>query len=149
MALWKNLNNQIHDDMDGVALSYPNWPQQGMVKITQQEADVLLAPTAEQLLEQKTDVLKTFISLRATIVNVLSAIAGRMERAGDMSSALACDAAATSFINIENTAEFIAATDAPTAQAVIITAYKTIAATLAKSSPISAAQFEAMGFSYL
>jgi hypothetical protein len=44
MALWKNpQDNSVHDDMDGTALSLPIWPQ-GMVQITQAEADVLLAP---------------------------------------------------------------------------------------------------------
>jgi hypothetical protein len=41
MALWKDLNNQIHDDMDGQALYIPSWPQ-GMVQITRAEADAIL-----------------------------------------------------------------------------------------------------------
>ena len=44
MALWKNLqDNSIHDDMDGQALSLPTWPK-NMERITQEEADALLAP---------------------------------------------------------------------------------------------------------
>jgi hypothetical protein len=27
MALWIDSNNQVHDDMDGAALSIPSWPQ--------------------------------------------------------------------------------------------------------------------------
>ena len=43
MALWKDSNNAVHDDMNGEALSLSIWPQ-GMVQITQAEADALLAP---------------------------------------------------------------------------------------------------------
>ena len=43
MTLWKDSNNKIHDDDEGRALSLPIWPQ-GMVQITQAEADALLAP---------------------------------------------------------------------------------------------------------
>jgi len=105
-------------------------------------------PSPAQLLADKAAVLKTFVSLRVTIVSVLAAIAGRMQRAGDMTSALACDVASTSFIGIENTPAFIAAPDAPTAQAVILIAYQTIAATLNASSPTAAAEFVAMGLTY-
>lgn len=50
MALWKDSNNGIHDDMDGAALSLPTWPQ-GMTQITQSEADAILNPplTSAQL----------------------------------------------------------------------------------------------------
>jgi hypothetical protein len=50
MPLWKNpQDNSVHDDDDGQALSLPIWPQ-GMVQITQSEADVILHPplTAQQ-----------------------------------------------------------------------------------------------------
>lgn len=43
MSLWKDSNNEIHDDSDGAALSLPIWPQ-GMVQITQAEADALRDP---------------------------------------------------------------------------------------------------------
>jgi hypothetical protein len=44
MALWHNpIDNSIHDDMNGEALALPVWPQ-GMVQITQAEAEALLAP---------------------------------------------------------------------------------------------------------
>lgn len=43
MALWKDSNGKVHDDMDGAALSLPSWPQ-GMTQITQPEADAILNP---------------------------------------------------------------------------------------------------------
>lgn len=49
--LWKDSNNGIHDDMDGEALLLPIWPQ-GMVQITQAEAEALLAPPPLTLAQQ-------------------------------------------------------------------------------------------------
>jgi hypothetical protein len=43
MALWIDSNNQVHDDMDGTALSLPSWPK-GMSHYT------MAAPTAAELL---------------------------------------------------------------------------------------------------
>ena len=43
MSLWKDANNEIHDDADGAALDLPLWPK-GMKQITQEEADDLLTP---------------------------------------------------------------------------------------------------------
>lgn len=42
MGLWKTANNEIHDDMDGAALSLPNWPRD-MTQITDVEADQIRA----------------------------------------------------------------------------------------------------------
>ncbi len=44
MSLWIDTNNVIHDDMEGEALSLPNWPK-GMTAYTPP------APTAAQQLE--------------------------------------------------------------------------------------------------
>lgn len=38
MALWKDSQNNIFDDMDGQAIGLPSWPE-GLVSITEQEAD--------------------------------------------------------------------------------------------------------------
>ena len=48
MALHKDSNGQIHDDMDGAAL---HLLPVGCVLITQAEADALRAPTPEQVKE--------------------------------------------------------------------------------------------------
>lgn len=45
MSLWIDTNNVVHDDMNGAALSLPNWPK-GMVQYTPP------APTAAQLLAE-------------------------------------------------------------------------------------------------
>ena len=47
MSLYKDLNNKIHDDMDGTAL---HLLPTGCVLITQAEADILRAPTAAEVL---------------------------------------------------------------------------------------------------
>ena len=51
MSLHKDLNNNIHDDMDGTALSYL---PEGCIAITQEEADAIVSskvvpPTYQQL----------------------------------------------------------------------------------------------------
>jgi predicted NAD/FAD-dependent oxidoreductase len=53
MALWKDSNNKIHDDMNGKALALPTWPQ-GMTQITQADATAILnpAPTPAQIFTQ-------------------------------------------------------------------------------------------------
>ena len=66
MSLWKDSNNEIHDDSDGAALSLPIWPQ-GMVQITQAEADALLAPpplSAKQSALNQIAVLESSITQR-------------------------------------------------------------------------------------
>jgi len=145
--LWKDLNNKVHDDMGGEALYLPSWPQ-NMIQITQQEADALRALTPAQLLEQKAAVLKTFVSIRATMISVLSVIAGKKGRAGHSPDAQACDAACTSLQEIESNPAIIAATDGATTKAAILSAYQIIAATLNVSSPSSAAEFVAIGLTY-
>lgn len=146
--LWRNTqDNSVHDDMDGKALLLPTWPK-NMVQITQSEADALLAPTAEQLLVKKDEILKHFVKLRMEIISALSMIAGKMQRTGDSTAALACDTALTSFMDIENTPEFIAAKDDKTAQTVIRTAYQTIVDTLTLSSSVAASEFSKFGFTY-
>ena len=51
MALWKDPQNNIHDDMDGTALLLPSWPK-GLVQITQAEANVLLTEPQPTKAEQ-------------------------------------------------------------------------------------------------
>lgn len=46
MALYKDSNNVIHDDMGGAALSLPAWPA-GCVQISEEEATVLTTPPPE------------------------------------------------------------------------------------------------------
>lgn len=67
MALWKDSSNQVHDDMDGEALSLPIWPQ-GMVQITQAEADALLAATDAELLAQAQASVNPIDVLRDTLI---------------------------------------------------------------------------------
>ncbi len=43
MALWKDVNGNLHDDMDGEALSLPNWPQ-GAIELTAEEAAIAQQP---------------------------------------------------------------------------------------------------------
>ena len=42
MTLWIDSNNQLHDDMDGEALTLPIWPK-GMTIATQAQIDAQLA----------------------------------------------------------------------------------------------------------
>ena len=67
MPLWKDSNNVVHDDDEGRALSLPIWPQ-GMVQITQSEADALLAPpplTLAQIQAQLEAAVQTYIDSKA------------------------------------------------------------------------------------
>ena len=67
MSLWKDANGGIHDDADGAALSLPIWPQ-GMVQITQAEADALLAPpppTIAQIQAQLEAAVQTYLDSKA------------------------------------------------------------------------------------
>lgn len=50
MALYKDSNNVIHDDMGGAALSLPAWPA-GCVQITEEEA-VALTPSPSATIPQ-------------------------------------------------------------------------------------------------
>ncbi|HWU63564.1 MAG TPA: hypothetical protein VN112_16215 [Ensifer sp.] len=45
MAIWKDANGGLHDDMDGAALSLPAWPQ-GMTLLSDEEAATELQPPA-------------------------------------------------------------------------------------------------------
>ena len=40
MAIWKDDNNQLHDDMDGQALLLPSWPK-GMVQLTDEQVSAI------------------------------------------------------------------------------------------------------------
>ena len=42
MSIWIDSNNQLHDDMDGEALTLPIWPK-GMTIATQAQIDAQLA----------------------------------------------------------------------------------------------------------
>ena len=61
MALWKDTNNKVHDDMDGTAL---HLLPAGCVPITQAEADALLAPpppTLAQVFSQAEVAVQTML----------------------------------------------------------------------------------------
>ena len=47
MAVWKNTDGSLHDDMDGKALSLPAWPQ-GMTELTPEQAQSLQNPPPTQ-----------------------------------------------------------------------------------------------------
>ena len=53
MTLWIDSNNQLHDDMDGTALSLPSWPQ-GMTQATPAQITAITnpPPTQAQLIAQ-------------------------------------------------------------------------------------------------
>lgn len=44
MTKYKDADNKIYDDMDGAALLLPNWPE-GLIEITEAEAQAITAPT--------------------------------------------------------------------------------------------------------
>ena len=48
MTLWIDSNNQVHDDMDGAALSLPNWPK-GLSSYT---PPPITPPTAAEIFAQ-------------------------------------------------------------------------------------------------
>ncbi len=51
MTLWIDSNNQLHDDMDGMTLSLPTWPQ-GMIKATAAQIAAAQAPKPVPLPQQ-------------------------------------------------------------------------------------------------
>lgn len=49
MAIWKDSNGALHDDMGGEAISLPNWPA-GMTQLTDAQAAAVRAGTKAQQL---------------------------------------------------------------------------------------------------
>lgn len=52
MALWKDTNGNIHDDMDGQALLLPSFPS-GLTQLTDEEVTELLTPKVIELTYQQ------------------------------------------------------------------------------------------------
>lgn len=142
MTLWKDENGNIHDDMNGEALSNPLWPS-GLVQITLEEAELIRATkTSEQIAEAIKSGLSTARQMRETILNRLSGIAGRYQRAGDVGAASACDAAQEALLNITKLPAVLAATNELALKTAILTEYRNIAGGLAVSAPYAVAAFE-------
>ena len=94
-------------------------------------------------------VMRRFRDLRAKMCDALGSIAGRMQRAGDTSSALALDAAAASLLNIPAQPSVMSATTAKQLELAIVTEYRTIAQTLTTTSPAAAIEFNKLGLELL
>lgn len=58
MAIWKDVNNVLHDDMGGEALTLPGWPT-GMMLLTDEEVAVVRNPTTAQLMSSELLALAT------------------------------------------------------------------------------------------
>jgi hypothetical protein len=52
MAIWKDSNGVLHDDMDGGALGIDSWPADATL-LTNEEVEEHRKPTSEQLLQQR------------------------------------------------------------------------------------------------
>ena len=90
MALHKDLNGNIHDDMDGAAL---HLLPVGCVKITQAEADVLRAPTLEEVRAKQIGIIEAaYIAEKEAPItyagHVFQADAGSVELMTQVASAL-------------------------------------------------------------
>ena len=51
MTIWIDLNNKLHDDMDGIALSLPSWPQ-NLTKATDAQIAASQVKTKEELIAE-------------------------------------------------------------------------------------------------
>jgi len=90
MALHKDYNGNIHDDMDGAAL---HLLPVGCVKITQAEADVLRAPTLEEVRAKQIGLIdSTYTTEKESPItyagHVFQADAGSVELMTQVASAL-------------------------------------------------------------
>lgn len=63
MAIWKDQNGTLHDDMEGTALSLPSWPQ-GLVLLTSEQAAALQQPSANQLILNQITALEASVTDR-------------------------------------------------------------------------------------
>jgi hypothetical protein len=138
MGLHKDLQGNIHDDMNGTALGLL---PVGCVPITQAAADALLAPTTAQIAAEKDAVLARMRVIRETALDRLNGIVSRAVRAGDNSLTAPCDAAAVSLLNITTDAGIVAATDGASTKTAVLAVWRTIAATLTAAAPAAASVF--------
>lgn len=60
MALYKDTQNNIHDDDNGRALALPSWPKFGLTKITQAEADAIRTPSLSDQKISKWEEIKSY-----------------------------------------------------------------------------------------
>jgi hypothetical protein len=61
MTIWRDENGGLHDDMDGLALSLPSWPQ-GMTQLTNEQVQDMQAPTLAQAQASQITTLTTAYS---------------------------------------------------------------------------------------
>jgi len=90
MALHKDLNGNIHDDMDGAAL---HLLPAGCIEITQAEADALLAPTLKEVRAKQIGIIEAaYISEKEAPItyagHVFQADAGSVELMTQVASSL-------------------------------------------------------------
>ena len=90
MALHKDLNGNIHDDMDGAA---QHLLPAGCIEITQAEADALLAPTLKEVRAKQIGIIEAaYISEKEAPItyagHVFQADAGSVELMTQVASAL-------------------------------------------------------------
>ena len=90
MALHKDLNGNIHDDMDGAAL---HLLPAGCIEITQAEADALLAPALKEVRAKQIGIIEAaYISEKEAPItyagHVFQADAGSVELMTQVASAL-------------------------------------------------------------
>lgn len=112
------------------------------VDFTQQEIEADAALTAEQTVATISAGLATARQMRETILNRLTGIAGRYQRAGDSAAASACDVAAAALLNLTKSPAVLAATSEFALKTAILIEYRNIAGCLAVSAPYAVAAFE-------
>ena len=90
MSIWIDSNNQLHDDMDGEALTLPIWPK-GMTIATQAQIDAQLAaytvaiaspaPDPIAVLQQQVSDLQAQLTAIANTNPTISAVLSVMPKA--------------------------------------------------------------------
>jgi len=95
----------------------------------------------------KLSILSQGRAIREIALNRLTGIADRASRAGDITTASACDAAAISLLNITSLQSVINATDGPTTKIALLFVWKQIAAQLAAATPAAVTAFTGLDIS--
>lgn len=97
---------------------------------------------AIELMQEKAAAIVLAKQTREIILNRLTGISGRYQRAGDTAAALACDAAVQSLLGVFKLPAVTSAPDADTAKAAVLAAYYQIVAALQAVAPYAITAFE-------
>lgn len=135
MALYKDQQGNIHDDMDGTAT---HLLPPGCVPMT--SADVAIQ-YQQKMAEEKASMLEIGRAMREIVINRLDGISSRSQRAGDTATSAACDATIVELLGITSWPDVVAATDGPSTKVAFLARYNQIATELAAASPYAYTAF--------